>query len=86
MMPFIFVSTRTWNALIARINQLEETVSDNQAHEDADVASINASLDNVEAEIATLKAANPSVDFTGLDAVVARLKGDETAPPPPPAP
>lgn len=58
-------------------------VQSDQQHLDADVAAESASLDAVEAEVAALKAqpAAQALDFSKLDSVVSRLKGDEPAPP-----
>jgi hypothetical protein len=52
----------------------------------ADVAALLESLTNIEAEIASLKAqpGAQALDFSGLDAVVARAKGDETTTTPTP--
>lgn len=75
-----------------RLEQMERTVTElsaDQAHEDADVAALNTSFDEIEAEVAALKAAQAAgqpLDFTGLDNVVARAKGDEPAPAPAPEP
>ncbi len=62
-------------------------INQDQAHLDTDVAGIADVLTNVETEITALKAqpAAASVDFTGLDAVLARGKGDETPAAPAPA-
>ena len=60
-----------------------------QAQLDAAVQALTDGLTNIEAEIAGLKSqpAAASLNFTALDAVVARLKTDETvAPAPAPAP
>ena len=60
-----------------------------QAQLDAAVQALTDGLTNIEAEIAGLKSqpAVASLNFTALDAVVARLKTDETvAPAPAPAP
>jgi hypothetical protein len=66
--------------------QMTEFAND-QAHLDADVQANNDALTAVEAEIAALKAqpAAAALDFTALDAVTARLKGDAPAPPAPAA-
>ena len=55
-----------------------------QAQLDAAVQALTDGLTNIEAEIAGLKSqpAAASLNFTALDAVVARLKTDETAPAP----
>lgn len=60
-------------------------LTDDQAKLDADVQALNDGLTNIEAEIASLKnqPAAATLDFTALDAAVARIKGDETAPPAP---
>jgi hypothetical protein len=69
-------------------------ISDNQAKLDADTKAISDSLAVIEAEIFALKQQPQAsqLNFAGLDAAVARVKGDEPAPaaaPPvvtPPAP
>ena len=55
-----------------------------QEHLDASVQALTDGLTSVEAEIAALKnqPAAQAIDFTGLDAAVARLQGDEPANPP----
>jgi hypothetical protein len=55
-------------------------MSEQQSHLDAAVQALNDGLTAVEAEVAALKAANPTVDFTGLDAAVSRVQGDVPAP------
>lgn len=56
----------------------------NQEQLDADVQALNDGLAAVEAEIAALKDQAPeTLDFTGLDSAVSRLKAD--APPAAPA-
>lgn len=66
-------------------NQLGEIMSD-QSHLDADVAALGGVLSDIEAEVAALKAANPAVDFTALDALVASAQAnDPGAPAAPPA-
>lgn len=60
-----------------------------QAHLDADVAAITGAFDEIEAEIETLRQTSirgAGLDFTALDAAVARAKGDEPAPEPTPEP
>jgi hypothetical protein len=77
-------------AILAAIEQLSkdlQTMSQtNQQHADAIAAqltTIDATLKTgvaaITAEIATLKAANPAVDFTGVDAAVANLGTDVAA-------
>lgn len=63
-------------------------MSDSQAHLDQDVQALTAGISNVEAEIAALKNQPPAaqLDFTALDAAVARLAGDAPAPTPDPTP
>lgn len=89
-MPHLFVSAQEWKRLIKRIQAMEEQMTDINADQtklDADVASLDAGIANVEAEIAALKAvpAGTPLNFAGLDAAVAKLQSDGTAPPPPPA-
>jgi hypothetical protein len=62
-------------------------IDDNQAHLSTDVQAIAAGLTDIETEIARLKAQpTGQLDFTALDAVVARVKGDAVVPAPAPAP
>jgi predicted negative regulator of RcsB-dependent stress response len=71
--------------LVRRVTQREEPMTDvsaDQTHLDADVAALSVGLSAVEAEVAALKAAQPHVDFTALDAAVARLQSDVPAPAP----
>lgn len=58
-----------------------DAMTDNQAHLDADVAAILDAVSAIESEIATLKAQPEAenIDFTGLDAAVARIQGDVPA-------
>lgn len=85
-------------AALAVINQKENQIMTDQEHLDADVAAVQAvvtdlaaATQNIADEIAALKAANPAVDFTGLDAAVASLQGAQAGvdaletPPAPPA-
>jgi hypothetical protein len=80
-----------WNTYLdVRLTRMENAMSEvqsDQQHLDADVAAEGASIDAIEAEIANLKnqPAGTPLDFTALDATVARLKGDEPAPAPAPA-
>lgn len=55
-----------------------------QSHLDADVAVLTTFVTDIMAEVAALKAANPSVDFTALDALVATVQGDDPGPQPDP--
>lgn len=59
-----------------------------QSKLDADVQAENDALTVIEKEIADLKNQPPAaaLDFTALDAAVARIKGDEPAPTPPTPP
>jgi len=50
---------------------------------DADVAELTAATSAISAEIDALKAANPAIDFTGLDSAVSALQG--LVPPPAPS-
>ena len=74
--------------MLARIEGKIDNMTDDQTHLDADVQAITAGLSNIEAEIAALKnqPAAASLDFTALDAAVARLQGDETPATPTPDP
>lgn len=62
-------------------------MTDDQSHLDQDVQALTAGISNVEAEIAALKNQPPAaqLDFTALDAAVARLAGDAPTPDAPPA-
>jgi hypothetical protein len=71
------------NALHQELQRMSQT---NQEHADALAARINAmdgtlkaGVAAITAEIAALKAANPAVDFTGLDAAVTALGTDVAA-------
>jgi hypothetical protein len=68
---------------LAHLTKEIAAMSQDQSHLDADVQALTAGLDAVEAEIASLKnqPAAAAVDFTALDAAVARLQGDAPAPP-----
>lgn len=74
---------------LATITQQEQTMSDQQAHLDADVAKIEADDQRILDAVAALKAQHPDVDFSKLDAAIA---GEDTAASaveglePPPAP
>jgi len=66
----------------ARLTRLEITMSEvqsDQQHLEADEQALSGSLDAIEAEIANLKnqPAGQPLDFSALDALVARAKGDE---------
>ena len=66
----------------------EEHIMTDQDHLDADVQALTTGLDAIEAQIAALKAqpGGTALDFTALDAVVARVKGDATPPAAEPTP
>ncbi len=74
--------------LLNRFNRMETRIMADQDKLDTDVKALLAGLGNVEVEIAALKAqpAATSLNFTGLDAAVARLQADAPAPTLPPAP
>lgn len=67
--PFaaIYDIQRKVNALTVKVAQM----SDQQAEIDADVAELQADDANILAEIAKLKAANPALDLSGLEAAIA---------------
>ncbi len=69
------------------LNQGAQIMSD-QSHLDTDVQALTDGLTAVESEIAALKnqPGAPALDFTALDATVARLKSDAPAPSPAPEP
>lgn len=73
----------TWahvlNHNLMLINRKADKIMSDQSHLDADVQALGAGLDAIEAEIAALKTANPAVDFTALDAAVARVQADAPA-------
>lgn len=55
----------------------------NQEHLDADVQALLTGITEIEAEIEALKTQAPeSLDFTALDAAVARITSDATPTPP----
>ena len=70
------------------------TPNPDQPNLDADVQTLSSFVDDVEAEVAALKAqvaSNPSssvamIDFTGLDNLVAKVKGLDPGPQPSPSP
>jgi predicted negative regulator of RcsB-dependent stress response len=73
-------------AAIAALSKKVDALMSDQSHLDAQVAQIvagvaalNTAATDIEAEIAALKAANPAVDFTALDAAVASLGSAVTA-------
>lgn len=72
--------------VIRRLKGIERTlhtVTSNQESLDADVSALGDAISAVEAEVAALKNQPPeALDFTGLDAAVARLQGDAPAPAP----
>jgi chromosome segregation ATPase len=74
---------RSLTRAVNRLTKEIHAMSDDQNHLDADVQALVSGLDAVEAEIAALKnqPAADALDFTGVDAVVARLQADV-----PPAP
>ena len=67
------------------LDKMENRIMTDQAQLDAAVQALTDGLTNIEAEIAGLKSqpAAASLNFTALDAVVARLKTDETVAPAP---
>lgn len=65
---------------IQQLKRRMDKMSEQQSHLDADVQALNDGLTAIEAEIAALKAANPGVDFTGLDTAVSRVTADVPAP------
>ncbi len=71
-----------------RLQQMEDRIMADQDKLDADVQALSDGLTAVEKEIADLKNQPPAaqLDFTGLDAAVARLSGDAAPPAPTPAP
>jgi hypothetical protein len=87
---FAVLELLTWIArkqlqLSAQLNTVIEgiaTLMTDQDKLDADVAAENTAISAIEAEIAALKNQPPaaSLDFTGLDAAVAKLQGDAPAP------
>jgi aryl carrier-like protein len=70
--------------LLHTVIKKENKLMTDQEHLDADVQALGAGLDEIVAEIDALKAQHPAVDFTALDAVVARVQGvaADNAPPP----
>jgi hypothetical protein len=70
--------------LLNRIDRKVNHLMTDQDRLDADVAALGTGLAVVAQEIADLKAANPALDFTGLDKAVSDLAA--LAPAAPPAP
>jgi hypothetical protein len=70
--------------VLERVLKQGEQILTDQEKLDADVAALGAGLDAVEAEIAELKAqpAAAALDFTALDAAVARVQNDAPVTPP----
>jgi hypothetical protein len=69
-------------AALGIVIENEEHIMGDQEHLDADVAAVEAVVTdlaaataNIQAELDALKAGNPAVDFSGLDAAVASLQG-----------
>jgi peptidoglycan hydrolase CwlO-like protein len=71
--------------IVRNIDTKVNLMSEQQAELNTDVANLVAALTAIEAEIASLKAANPAVDFTGLEAAIATAQGLAPAPAAPPA-
>ena len=67
--PFTAIADiqRTIHAINAKV----DLMSDQQAEINADVAELQADDANILAEIDKLKAANPSLDLSGLEAAIA---------------
>lgn len=68
--------------ILSRLQDLEgkmDAMSQDQSHLDAEVSEMAAYLTNIENEVANLKAqpAAQALDFSQLDALVARAKGDD---------
>lgn len=78
--------TRVLAAHITRLEHLMTQFSSDQAHLDADVTALTDGLTAVEAEIAALKSQPQAsaLDFTALDAAVARVTADVPAATPTP--
>jgi hypothetical protein len=81
-MKYHYYDAPFWvGAIIKRLNKINRKVNimtDNQTKLNEDVQAILGGLAAIENEIATLKAqpAAEDIDFSGLDAVVARIQGD----------
>lgn len=70
---------------LKEIERTLETVTSNQEQLNADVSALGDAIAAVEQEVSDLKNQPPeALDFTGLDAAVARLQGDAPAPAPAP--
>lgn len=93
------VCRNRYEALARRISRLEHRMSESQASFDATVKTVQDALNvlqghaaTLDAEVAALKAANPQVDFSALEALAAQMTADAAAdtaadaPPSPPAP
>ena len=74
----------TYRDITNQLNRLEEkivmTVNTDNQHLSDDVAALGAAVATIVAE---LKAANPSVDFSALDALVASTQAEAVADAPP---
>ena len=71
--------------LLTQVNQKVDKLMSEQADINADVTAIQAAVTALAAEIASLKASNPALDLTGLDAAVASLTALAAPPATPPA-
>jgi hypothetical protein len=78
----IIRSLRRIETALGIILERENVIMDQQDQLDADVAAVQAVVTdlaaataNIQAEIDALKAANPGLDLSGLDAAVAALQG-----------
>lgn len=86
---FAELDTELLLKILSTLERMEHRLSDisaSQAHLDAAVATLTTFVQDVEAEVAALKAANPTIDFTALDALVATATADDPGPQPTPAP
>ena len=79
-------SVRIIRGQLDRINDQQEQIMSDQSHLDTDATEIETAIAAVLAEIATLKAGNPALDFTNVDKAVADLQAVVPPPVTPPAP
>lgn len=76
---------RSWlQSQFNTINGKLDQIMSEQSHLEADVATLTTFVNDIEAEVAALKAANPDVDFTSLDALVATVSAEDPGPQPTP--
>jgi prefoldin subunit 5 len=68
---------------LQRIERKVDLIMSEQSEIDQDVATLNAAVTNIQAEIAALQAANPALDLSALQTAVAAVAAIAPATPPP---